>query len=224
MFVDPTGLNIRLSSKNTDKQNQEILNNMQKITNYKLELDNSGKIQIAQSRDGSYLENIDNMDKKLGAGNTLVKRLIESKNTVDIRASGINNGKAAEDGSHILFNPKFSSHNNPSYIVLAHEMIHIDRIQRSQTLKGKAEYQSGKTLRIPTLSGRDLTFRFGVENSFIEEYATVGLGGYEYYVNGVSQKYWSNYGTPSYMLHGNITENHVRSEQGLPARKSYFKF
>jgi RHS repeat-associated protein len=221
MFVDPTGLNIRLSSKNTDKQNQEILNNMQMLTNYKLFINDDNQIDyVVRKRNGRNVRVMsENKDMDLSAGNLLVRTMIRSTETTTIVAKdNLRNAHAAKNGSEILYNPNFNTRNNPSHIMLAHEMIHIDRIWRGQFLSGYAEHRYNYR---KSLFGKE---KYDRERSLKEELAVVGLGGFNYYINGKPQSFISMPGTPSYKMTGNVTENNIRAEQRIPLRGFYDGF
>ena len=156
-------------------------------------------------------------------GNKLIKRLIDSKKTVTIQIirsegnkcfsnnPGATNGKGSD--ARVVFNPSFDPDiltvdksttivrkaKRPSYIGLAHELIHADHAMRGVMKTGYADYKykTGRTQK-KFLFIKHWSYTYTKQNEPKEEYATVGLA-----------------------YSGNITENMIRKERSLELRGAY---
>lgn len=182
-FVDPDGREIRLSSSLTEKERSEILYYLQKLTRDKLnwKTDSKGNFNIIITKTGGGGND---------AGTRLIRRLDGYKSVITItQGSGgnqtdvdntTNGSNGTGSNSTVTFNPNASpkigtldentgvsrSQDRPSWIGLAHELIHADQVARGTELTGTGTY-----------SYRDTTgvVRTARENRY--ELATVGIGG-----------------------------------------------
>lgn len=182
-FVDPDGREIRLSSSSTEKERTEILYHLQKLTRDKLnwKTDKDGNVTIVVTKTKGEDKN---------AGTRLIRRLDGYKSVVTItQGSGgnrtdvdnpTNGSNGTGSNSTVTFNPNAApkigtldentgisrSQDRPSWIGLAHELIHADQVARGTELT-----------RTGTYSYRDTTgvVRTARENRY--ELATVGIGG-----------------------------------------------
>jgi hypothetical protein len=211
-FIDPTGLFIQLASSNTNEQNQAILTDLQKLTNHTLSIGSNGRVNIelvtrrsVTRAGGTWLKH----------GNTLIERMINSSEgtTIHYMTTGTSGHDRRTNPSTINFNPNQDSRvptaagrvggfvvaenlTTPTFILLAHELIHADRHMRGVS---EAMTQNDSiTYRISDTS--NFTNRRRVTDSVpYEEAATVGLGKRTY----------------------GITENRIRTEHGFPRRVGY---
>jgi RHS repeat-associated protein len=206
-FVDPDGREIRLDPSLTEKERNEILYHLQKLTRDKLnwKTDRNGNVSLVITKASGGGQD---------AGTRLIRRLdgYQSVVTITMTSSGnstsYDNETNASNGvgsnSIVNFNPNAApkigtldentgisrSQDRPSWIGLAHELIHADHAARGTRLMGTATYTYKDT------SGRLQT---ATENR--RELATVGIGRQNNRMD--------------------ITENQLRREQGLRVRSEY---
>jgi RHS repeat-associated protein len=206
-FVDPDGREIRLDSSLTEKERNEILYHLQKLTRDKLnwQTDSKGNVNIV-------------ITKTNGGGNDsgtrLIRRLDGYKSVVTITTSSGGNSQTSHNGTNesngvgsdstVRFNPNATpkigtldentgisrSQDRPVWIGLAHELIHADHAARGTTLTGTGTYSYRDTNGIKQTA---------TENRY--ELATVGIGGQNNRMD--------------------ITENDIRGDQGLRVRSEY---
>ena len=217
MFTDPTGMEaegIIIGKKNTTEQKQEILSNLQKLTDDKLSLNsNTGEVTIARKNSGT---------KKSGTGS--IRDLISHEKDVTINYGPKNQPGSFEEPSlgeeknayngvgansivtlgvspKVLVadkNGKTIVENMPDEIALGHELAHS-----LPTMDG---YSSPREKQYT----HSFTNRYGQreqERRPIEEFYATGLSGY----NRPSNKKRSSY----------PTENSLRRERGMKIRISY---
>ncbi|MDR2572098.1 MAG: hypothetical protein LBD23_17610 [Oscillospiraceae bacterium] len=215
-YRDPSGLTIVLSGDKDDAVAQ--LKALNQLTNHHLKArgnaTNGWTVYIYKEA----------TEITLTAGNTLIENMIKHDNTVTISNWNEPNGFASIDGKQILFNPNYQG-TGGAHIVMAHELIHIDRIWREQTLEGNGTHEYFISQR--TNRHGQTTFKTGTQTTLREELATVGLGGFDFFVNGTfvqPQQFITAPGQsapPSFLQTGNITENNIRAEHGIPLRTKY---
>ena len=209
-LVDPTGNIIEMPKESTTDQIVSVLWNMQKITNDKLSFniqDNGTvRISIASRGKGNQV-----------SGTNLIRRLANSSKTVTINVTDnggnyessespidATNGKGSN--VYVCFNPKFNpditefdpnagvtyNAKRPSFIGLAHELIHADRGMRGISYDNKeTEFHAFKNHL-----GQD-----DVEEISKEEAATVGFNHVRWF---------------------DASENRIRKELGLNPRGAYY--
>jgi|GEM_PF-1207067 len=228
-FIDPTGLVLVLKGKRTEVWT--ILKNIEDFTQDKLII-NRRSVEGVLTED-EYIVKIDKQvdnkcSKYLGdscnAGNRLIRRIISSSKTVVIQVTTESNYEKDDNSANaingkgsdatVFFNPKadpniktVDSEGNvvpakrPAYIGLAHELIHADRSMRGVAIdydtRDEYKYQIAAAAGDP-MDGYVAIYE--TVNERKEELATVGLA----------------YNNP-----GDITENMIRQEQGLPLRGAY---
>ena len=206
-FVDPDGREIRLDSSLTEKERNEILYHLQKLTrdklNWKTDSKGNVNIEITKSKGGGQ-----------DAGTRLIRRLDGYKSVVTITTSSGGNSQASHNATNeangvgsdstVRFNPNATpsigtldentgisrSQDRPAWIGLAHELIHADHAARGTTLTGTGTYSYMDPNGIK---------RTATENRY--ELATVGIGGQN------NKK--------------DITENDIRKDQRLRLRSEY---
>ncbi|MDE6522562.1 MAG: hypothetical protein K2L17_07080 [Muribaculaceae bacterium] len=207
-FVDPTGNIIEMPKGSTTEQILTVMWNMQQITDDKLvfntQKDGSIRIKIGSMGNGNK-----------STGTRLIRRLNSSAKTMTIVPTNNSNGEKRESNidstngkgtnTTVLFNPDSDpdipildkntgnviSGRRPSYIGLAHEMIHADR-----DMRGEAFYSSEEEYH-------SFTDKYGncdVERIPKEEAATIGF---------------------NHIKKNGITENAIRKESGIPPRGTY---
>jgi RHS repeat-associated protein len=206
-FVDPDGREIRINSSLTEKERNEILYHLQKLTRDKLnwQTDSKGNVNIVITKTNG---------GGTDAGTRLIRRLDGYKSVVTITTSSGGNSTSYDNvtnasngvgsNSTVTFNPNATpkigtldentgisrSQDRPVWIGLAHELIHADHAARGTRLLGTATYTYKDT------NGRLQT---ATENR--RELATVGIGGQNNRMD--------------------ITENDIRREQRLRVRSEY---
>ncbi|MDE7345751.1 MAG: hypothetical protein K2N48_03305 [Muribaculaceae bacterium] len=207
-FVDPTGKVIEMPKGSTTEQILTVMWNMQQITDDKLvfntQKDGTIRIKIASTGEG----NKSNGTRLIRNLNSSSKRMIiqpTSGSNGEKRESNIDSSNGKGTNTTVLFNsdsnpdiPIFDkktsrviSGSRPSYIGLAHEMIHAERDMRGVSFDtSEEEYHS-----FTNLHGEA-----DVERIPKEESATVGF---------------------NHIIKNGITENAIRQELGLPLRGTY---
>lgn len=154
-LVDPTGNVIEMPKESTVDQIVSVLWNIQQITNDKLTFNfqDNGTVRISIASKGT---------GKLVTGTNLVRRLVNSENTVSINVT--NKGENYESsespadatngkGTNVMvyFNPNYNpditefdpaggtiyNAKRPSFIGLTHELIHADRGMRGIAYNNK---------------------------------------------------------------------------------------
>ncbi len=229
IYIDPTGNVISLAGLPTEQE--YTLSYLQQLTDYPLNYDDNGNVTI--NKDISLAVRYKN-------GNELIDRLINSSETVTIDVSSTESNhyvadnwynaarKRLRSGGIITFNPFIetsysvinpttgfvdSKETAPSYIALAHELIHADRAMRGRTLVRSKKYykypvSSSKYHFEGSIFG---IFNYNLDAEVIhrkkssvkvykDEIATVGL---------------------KYNKKGDITENDIRMEHGFKLRGTY---
>lgn len=217
LYTDPDGH--RLVLNGTAAEQGQILGALSSLTNQTLAIGAGGAVTITAAAPNHNLEN----------GDLLVQRMINSTRTCDIflqnmvgnYANWHNAGNAVNGvgtNAAVYFNPASSpmiltvdpitgntaGAIRPSYVGLAHELIHADRGMRGrgQNLGHTADYtfQTGrvrKSFLCFSWWSKIKTTHYGVRK---EELATVGL----------KNQRWRD-----------ITENDIRKEHGLSLRGAY---
>ena len=209
-FYDPTGLYIDLIDKNKSDRTA-ILENLQKITNHKLGIKEIKKGLTGKTYRIEILEYA-GADAPWATGNQLIKSLVDNKNfIVDIISYTDKNyftpANSKFTNPTILFdinaNPVIPSFDmltesiylsgRPTYIGLAHELIHAFRNMEGIPVNEKIanfqysmyDYKEGSI------------FNDVDEWTITEEFIVIGLGNY---------------------VNFTLTENAIRAEHGLPLR------
>lgn len=216
-YTDPSGHIIRVSGSENDQQ--IILAHLQQLTDHKLMI-KDGQVWIGELGDMGNL--------RYEQGNKLLARMMLDDNTTTIVVQTkegnyeVNdNNKNAINGvgsdATVYFNPKsnptiqttdpetgnVSGQKRPSYVGLAHELIHADRAMRGAQYDyktmGSYIYQIDK--KAGSFLGMKYTDTWRKRQTIRkEELATTGL---------------------RYVRNGDITENKIRAEHGLPLRGAY---
>ena len=219
IYMDPSGHVIILSG--TEHEKNDILQNLQELTDHNLGYDDSGNIIIMPT---VYNE------VKYTKGNELLSRMIGSTHAVTIETvhgtTGnsylVNNSNDAADenigsGGTVKFNPNptkdvliktvdpntgnVTAKKRPEYIGLVHELIHADRSMRGRNLRlNKGYYIYQVSASSHHFWGDVVTKGMKRQNVYQEELATSGL---------------------KYFKKGDITENDIRREHGLNLRGAY---
>ena len=211
MFVDPLGLKLVL--KGTGDEVQSIWKTIKEFS--------QDDLLLTQQKDAdgnlvdSYIVTVnEERDGGCNVGTELVRRIIYSDENVTVEV-GTEGNLYYPRNRTISFNPNSNPDimtvnpetgnvvpaKRPSFIGLAHEMIHADRHIRGVTGKGNANYKfqiSRTKCRWGPFGGYDYTYE--TENVPKEELATVGL---------------------KYNKKSDITENMIRAEHGLNLRGAY---
>ncbi|THD32008.1 MAG: hypothetical protein DI588_10430 [Flavobacterium johnsoniae] len=149
MFIDPDGNEIfipNIKGKNpngaeSSRQRTTVLNNLQKLTNSKLELvKTKGGYVVKEVKGGKA-----NEGKTLGEGSSLISGLIGAKEKVSIVIGDENRADRSKNGNTaIIFDPNKNGDTianadgttgRPAEIGLAHELIHAD-----ENSKAKGDY------------------------------------------------------------------------------------
>gem|GEM_PF-2575922 len=218
-WIDPSGLVIQLTGSHAERNT--MLNYLQQLTNHILYFNSDGIVGISQWAAQSRYEAFDEFGQRWrGYGNILIERMIASQHIASI---GLTTGRNVIDrylsgNSVINFNPNevvltytfdqfgvASLMRMPAHIVLAHELIHADRLMRGvmlcTSLTGNISIPVARASFSPLRlfsQTRNVTHR----RIMLEELATIGIG----------QHHTTNC----------ITENMIRREQGLRPRASWF--
>lgn len=202
---DPSGLQIEIDKKMKPEQRSNLIITLQKLTDDKLIFDKD-LLVIAERSEAN--------DKPMGT--ELIRRLHDTEKKIAITMRLAGNFAKPKDkvaasngqGSDVMVNFAPDGQTNfqvkdpvsqkaspekdtPAQIKLGHELIHADHATRGT----RHPDHLIKSQNITHASGRQL-----VKKVKLEELATVGLES--------TQK-------------GDITENHLRKEQGLPPRVNY---
>ncbi|MDE6697804.1 MAG: hypothetical protein K2K25_13065 [Muribaculaceae bacterium] len=206
--IDPTGKVIEMPRGSSVDQILTVMWNMQQITDDKLvfntQKDGTIRIKIASLGKGNH-----------SAGTRLIRRLNSSNKTLTITPTSGGNqekGESKIDGTNgkgtnamVSFNPdsdpdinildentgRAISSKRPSYVGLAHELIHADRDMRGVAINSTEKEKHA------------FINQFGqnkVEPIPKEEEATIGF---------------------NHIRKNSITENDIRKELGLPLRATY---
>jgi len=216
-WSDPTGLDIRINTRDQGEIDT-VLGLLQQLTDHTLGMDGSSVVIT------SFATNITRP-----SGNELLERLlVNSTGVVIIQLSALRNSISGWQGSRNYFNGVgvdrltinlnlthtvrnytlnastgfFSMQDVPLYIVLAHELIHAERIQRG----GAISTRRTATLNVPT---GEVT-RFFIHPSFHSWTSTTYTT-----IRGVLREEFATIGIDFYRP-GDITENQIRQEQGIP--------
>ena len=217
IHIDPEGYKIRLVG--TSANRTKILGELRKITNSALAMNKNGFVTIIQSA---------NKNSKYKKGDKLIERVINSKYTCTIQIQTKkgnyitydNQSAASISGSHskIWFNPNSDPSiqtinpsdgivayygSRPSYIGLAHELIHADRSMRGVRIPSNQRANYTYLGRYKKHIGGNKTVYSSMRiaaNEKKEELATVGI---------------------KFNKSGDITENMIRKEHGLWLRGAY---
>ena len=221
-FTDPTGCFILLQGADYDQDYTLYL--LSKLTDHELSMHSDGFVYIS-----SYANE---EDIKYENGNTLISRLIDDQHTCKIEAnrgskemytthlSGSENPYNGNGiGVEIFYDPMWQPDNltvDPitgnataqtaeDHISLAHELIHADRAMRGEAIPydktSTYKYQVNtveKYFIFPSWSWIEKKYQSQTRPQ--EELATVGL---------------------KHVKKGDITENHIRKEQGVNLRAAY---
>lgn len=189
-------------------QRTQVLNEIQGLTSHKLGVDKDGYVVIETPADAT---------SRTPKGDTLIERMANSNKTCTIQIGSPGRGNTEQDvnsanaingtGSDTIVNFDPTSNpgimtvdpstgrvgpvNRPNRIGLGHEMIHADRSMRGSAINYGLRGNNTYT----DLSGNSVT-----QTVPSEELATVGISG---------------------NTANDITENHLRVEQGLNIRGAY---
>ena len=215
-FVDPSGL--KLIFKGTIEEVKVMFNDLQLLTDDTLELveieneDNKYEVVIVEESTGELIN-----------GTNLIRTLVkkpedgseEKTCTVTYNAKKENSHTPSGAHSRIVYNPYDMSRytkdsetgeilyeSRPTYIALAHELIHAERHFRGATLDRTQQITYKYPYSVHDLSYTcvNLRYNYTYGSTSKEELATVGIG---------------------YNTSTDITENMIREEHGLNERVQY---
>jgi len=226
MFIDPSGLIIKLCSSNSDDENDRIMKELNKLTNHTLKLRDDGTVYI-----GTRVTR--RRDLTLKNGNALVERMISSSHTATIEFTSTRgnscrymgystqgylqaNGNGTGVSSTVFFNPSVGAdvpvtvptrysnftemRETPLHIILGHELIHADRFMRGRSLVNlKFGKEVSHTYRLTT--GMFSTTKV-TQTVLMDELVAIGIK-----THGPRR--------------GDITENMLRREHNLWERVGY---
>ena len=197
MFVDPTGLKIKISSDLSGEERDIIVRNLDLLTDDSVYLNRNGYVNLIINENANEHKN----------GTNLISRLVSSEKTVTITIGQVN--EFIREQQLITFNPyktiylptmipydkygRTESKAADHFIILGHELIHADRLFRG-------ELQDWFTYH----DFRKSDYTFVKEYVRQEELETVGPLDMEPRRNS-----------------GNITENDLRWEHHIPLRGGY---
>ena len=216
MYVDPWGLAISPDKTNSKEDNDLLIEDMMRITNDELYIDEKNKIQYTPVDDNSITK---------PAGTLLIRKLIEDKSSYIIKVDRTRENQKI--GDTVYYNPDYDSQtrvllsdgttkelSRPSYIGLAHELIHFAN-------EGTSRNSSWSLQKISYYFSYDDQGYGILENWYGRELKTIGIVYFDY--EAMENHYLlTNINYNFVKINGvRITENDIRKENGLPIRVKY---